>query len=49
MPDFVPIDDYVTDEWYPGFAPSGVHSPWATEPFLGTVLSAAFGGRRGTA
>jgi pyruvate,water dikinase len=32
MPDFVPIDDYVTDEWYPGFTPAGAHSPWATEP-----------------
>ncbi len=32
MPDFVPIDDYVTDEWYPGFSPDGAHSPWATEP-----------------
>ena len=30
MPDFVPIDDYVTDESFPGFAPSGAHSPWAT-------------------
>ena len=38
MPDFAPIEDYVTDEWYPVFAPSGVHS-----------LSTALGGRSGTA
>ncbi len=27
------IDDFVTDEWYPGFAPSFGHSPYIVEPF----------------
>jgi phosphohistidine swiveling domain-containing protein len=27
------IDDFVTDEWYPGFTPSFDHSPYVVEPF----------------
>ena len=27
------IDDFITDEWYPGFAPSFGHSPYIVEPF----------------
>lgn len=27
------IEDFITDEWYPGFAPSFGHSPYIVEPF----------------
>lgn len=27
------IDDFITDEWYPGFVPSFGHSPYIVEPF----------------
>jgi len=29
----VDIEDFITDEWYPGFAPSFGHSPYIVEPF----------------
>jgi pyruvate,water dikinase len=29
----VPVDEFVTEEWYPGFKPEYGHSPWAVEPF----------------
>lgn len=28
-----PVDDYISDEWYPGFRPSYGHCPVAVEPF----------------
>lgn len=27
------IDEFITDEWYPGFTPSFAHSPYIVEPF----------------
>ncbi len=27
------LDDFITDEWYPGFVPSFGHSPYIVEPF----------------
>lgn len=27
------LEDFITDEWYPGFAPSFGHSPYIVEPF----------------
>ncbi|AQT81820.1 PEP-utilizing protein mobile subunit [Mycolicibacterium litorale] len=27
------IEDFITDEWYPGFSPSFGHSPYIVEPF----------------
>ncbi|MGH8998962.1 MAG: PEP-utilizing enzyme [Acidimicrobiia bacterium] len=33
MPDVVPVGEFVTDEWYPGFTPGFEHSPWVVEPF----------------
>ncbi|MBK7624242.1 MAG: PEP-utilizing protein mobile subunit [Kineosporiaceae bacterium] len=32
MPTVIPIDDFVTDEWYPGFRPAHGHSPFVVEP-----------------
>ena len=32
MPKVVPVDEYITDEWYPGFKPSYGQAPWCTEP-----------------
>ncbi|PJM92135.1 PEP-utilizing enzyme [Streptomyces sp. CB01373] len=29
----VPVDEYVTDEWYPGFTPAFGHTPFVIEPF----------------
>jgi pyruvate, water dikinase len=31
MPNIVPVDEYVTDEWYPGFKPEYGYTFWATE------------------
>ena len=31
MPDFIPIDEFVSDEWYPGFSRSEAHAPWIAE------------------
>lgn len=33
MSTIVPVDDFVTDEWYPGFKPAFDHAPWVVEPF----------------
>lgn len=33
MSDVAPLDDYVTDEWYPGFKPNFEQAAWAIEPF----------------
>jgi pyruvate,water dikinase len=32
MADIVPVDEFITKEWYPGFTPSYGQSPWVTEP-----------------
>jgi phosphohistidine swiveling domain-containing protein len=32
MADVVSIDDFIADEWYPGFKPSYGQAPWACEP-----------------
>ena len=31
MPDFIPIDEFVSDEWYPGFPQTNAHAPWVAE------------------
>jgi len=33
MATVVPVDEFVTDEWYPGFTPAFDHAPWVVEPF----------------
>ncbi len=33
MATVIPVDEYVTDEWYPGFTPALDHAPWVVEPF----------------
>ncbi|PXY23438.1 PEP-utilizing protein mobile subunit [Prauserella coralliicola] len=33
MSTIVPVDEFVTDEWYPGFKPALDHAPWVVEPF----------------
>jgi pyruvate,water dikinase len=30
--EIVPVDEFVSDEWYPGFTPRYGQAPWATEP-----------------
>ncbi|MGF1465585.1 MAG: PEP-utilizing enzyme [Sandaracinaceae bacterium] len=32
MANVVPVDEFIKDEWYPGFKPEYGHTPWATEP-----------------
>ncbi|MGW5122663.1 PEP-utilizing enzyme [Streptomyces sp. NPDC004069] len=29
----IPVDEFATDEWYPGFTPAFGHSPFVVEPF----------------
>ncbi|AJE42314.1 PEP-utilizing enzyme [Streptomyces nodosus] len=29
----IPVDEYATDEWYPGFTPAFGHAPFVVEPF----------------
>src|SRR5450755_3132590 len=29
----IPIDEFVTDDWYPGFRPAFGQAPWIVEPF----------------
>jgi pyruvate,water dikinase len=29
----VPVDEFITDEWYPGFRPGFGHAPFVVEPF----------------
>jgi phosphohistidine swiveling domain-containing protein len=31
MPNIIPVDEYVTEEWYPGFKPEYGYTFWATE------------------
>ncbi|SNR53209.1 pyruvate, water dikinase [Haloechinothrix alba] len=33
MSNVVPVDEFVTDEWYPGFKPEYGYTPWSVEPF----------------
>ena len=33
MATIVPVDEFVTDEWYPGFKPAFEHAPYYVEPF----------------
>lgn len=33
MATVIPVDEYITDEWYPGFTPSYGHTPWVVDPF----------------
>jgi pyruvate,water dikinase len=33
MATVIPIDEYITDEWYPGFKPAFDHAPFVVEPF----------------
>lgn len=33
MATVIPVDEFVTDEWYPGFKPALDHAPWVVEPF----------------
>jgi pyruvate,water dikinase len=33
MATVIPVDDFVTDEWYPGFRPAFDHAPFVVEPF----------------
>lgn len=32
MAKYFPVDEFVSDEWYPGFQPSYGHAPWVVEP-----------------
>ena len=32
MSTVIPIGEFVTDEWYPGFTPSYDHAPWVVDP-----------------
>lgn len=32
MTHVVPVDEFITKEWYPGFTPSYGQAPWVTEP-----------------
>jgi len=33
MTTIVPVDEFVTEEWYPGFKPAFEHAPYYVEPF----------------
>lgn len=33
MSTIIPVDEFVTDEWYPGFTPALDHAGWVVEPF----------------
>ena len=32
MATVIPVDEFVTDEWYPGFKPGYTHAPWYVDP-----------------
>lgn len=32
MPTVVPVDEFVSEEWYPGFKPDYHHAPWVVDP-----------------
>jgi phosphohistidine swiveling domain-containing protein len=33
MATVIPVDDFISDEWYPGFTPGPDHAPWAVDRF----------------
>lgn len=39
MATVVPVDEFITDEWYPGFKPAYDHAPWVVDAF-GTFTKA---------
>src|SRR5437762_3087076 len=32
MATVIPVDEFITDEWYPGFKPGYTHAPWYIDP-----------------
>ncbi len=28
MATVIPVDEFISDEWYPGFKPGYTHAPW---------------------
>ena len=32
MATVIPVDEFITDEWYPGFKPRYTHAPWYIDP-----------------
>ena len=32
MATVIPVDEFITDEWYPGFTPGYLHAPWYVDP-----------------
>ncbi|MDQ1568697.1 MAG: pyruvate, water dikinase, partial [Actinomycetota bacterium] len=32
MAEIISVDEFISEEWYPGFTPAYGHSPWVTEP-----------------
>ena len=32
MATVIPVDEFITDEWYPGFKPAYTHAPWYVDP-----------------
>ncbi len=32
MATVIPVDEFITDEWYPGFKPAYTHAPWYINP-----------------
>ena len=32
MATVIPVDEFITDEWYPGFKPGYTHAPWYINP-----------------
>src|SRR6266536_1482274 len=32
MATVIPVDEFITDEWYPGFRPGYTHAPWYIDP-----------------
>ena len=28
----IPVDEFISDEWYPGFKPGYTHAPWYVDP-----------------
>ena len=32
MATVIPVDEFISDEWYPGFKPDYGHAPWCVDP-----------------
>jgi len=32
MATVISVDEFISDEWYPGFKPSYTHAPWYIDP-----------------